>query len=143
MPIRVPLRVHPWISIKYFPTNIFPYCVTSYSICLAPGAVINKFTPSNPDYTEHLIRVMQRISKGNIRACTMAEQDHLLKVVCLANSIGICQERIQTVMAIPIGAPATTWLKAHRLASIINQAGNRSQIVVTPWTAVKYQQWCS
>lgn len=105
---------------KYFPAGIFPHCIAPDSICLAPGAIIYKFTPSNPDYAECLVWMTQRISKSNIRACTMTKQDHLVKLVCLADIIGICQERFQTVMAIPVRTPAAARLKAHDLTSIIN-----------------------
>ncbi len=97
---------------------------------LAPRAVVDDFAASDADHADCARWVAQRVGEGQIGAVAMPKHQPAVKGIRLSHGLGIEQQRVEIVVAIPVGSATASRLEANNLAPIVDQARNRLQIIV-------------
>ena len=133
------LPVHCLVGRELDAPEVFAFFLQSAMVGGTPAAVIEQIAPGDSDQPAYLGRMPQRECQGGIRAEAVPGDDAAFGRMSGTYRVGVKQQRVQSVVAVPVGAPAAAWLEANHPAQVVDHARDRAQVVVAAGAAIEHQ----
>ena len=109
-------------------------------IRLAPGAVVYELAARDADQSDDLVGVSKRVGERQVRPEAVSTDDATPCSVRAPNGLGVVDQGLHGVVAIPVRAPAAPRLEPDDPADILDHAGEGSEVVIAARTAVEHEE---